>query len=342
MKSNIKKMILPAFLLGAMTLAAVHVSAQEKEKEKPKKSEKMDEYDQLIIKRKGGMDKEKDVKVVIELKGDEVIVNGKPLNEFDDDDLAILKNDISIIDGRRYRVATPRTPRSAFNEGGWSWSGDGQAFTLEPDKAFLGVSSTKGENGVIITEVTKESGAAKAGLKTGDIITTVSDQKITTPEELSKAIGKRKPDDKVTVTYLRGGKKSTVTVTLGKRTQPYVYNFKNDFDHNFDHNFNQDFNFSYNGGQPKLGLKAQDTDDGKGVKVLDIDDESAAEKAGLEEGDIITSLDGKDIKSVTDLVEITRAARDAKKASMPIKYLRDNKPMQAELKIPRKLKTAEL
>ena len=34
MKSNIKKMILPALLLGAMTLAAVNLSAQEKEKEK--------------------------------------------------------------------------------------------------------------------------------------------------------------------------------------------------------------------------------------------------------------------------------------------------------------------
>jgi serine protease Do len=104
----------------------------------------------------------------------------------------------------------------------------------------------------------------------------------------------------------------------------------------------RNFNFNWNENQPKLGIKAQDTEDGKGVKVLEVDEESAAEKAGIKEGDIITSFDGKSINSVNELVDGNRAAREAKKLTLPIEYLRDGKSQKVELKVPRKLRTAEL
>jgi serine protease Do len=92
--------------------------------------------------------------------------------------------------------------------------------------------------------------------------------------------------------------------------------------------------------QPRLGIKAQDTEDGKGVKVLDVDEESAAEKAGIKEGDVITKFDGKEVNSAADLAEGARAGKD--KPSFKINLLRDGKPQEVEVKIPKKLKTANL
>lgn len=89
-----------------------------------------------------------------------------------------------------------------------------------------------------------------------------------------------------------------------------------------------------------MGIHAQDTEDGKGVKVLEVDDESAASKAGLKEGDIITRWDGKEVNSATDLSQIARESRA--KPSIHINVLRSGKSMDLEIKIPRKLKTADL
>ncbi len=84
----------------------------------------------------------------------------------------------------------------------------------------------------------------------------------------------------------------------------------------------------------KFGIKAQDTEEGKGVKVLDVDDESAAAKAGIKEGDIITRFDGKEINSATALAEAARAAKE--KASVHVSILRDGKPQEIEVKVPEK------
>ena len=44
---------------------------------------------------------------------------------------------------------------------------------------------------------------------------------------------------------------------------------------------------------PKIGIKAQDAEDGKGVNILEVEDSSAAFKAGLKKGDIILQFDGR-------------------------------------------------
>jgi len=91
---------------------------------------------------------------------------------------------------------------------------------------------------------------------------------------------------------------------------------------------------------PRLGIRAQDTEDGKGVKVLDVDDESAAAKAGVKEGDVITRFDGKEVNSTSALVESAQAAKS--KTSVHVNLLRNGKAMEMDIKTPRKLKTAEL
>ena len=60
---------------------------------------------------------------------------------------------------------------------------------------------------------------------------------------------------------------------------------------------------------PKLGIKAQDAEDGKGVNVLEVEDSSAAFKAGLKKGDIILQFDGKAVNSTNEIVDDLRDAR---------------------------------
>jgi len=62
--------------------------------------------------------------------------------------------------------------------------------------------------------VVSGSPADKAGLKEGDILTKVGNQTIDQNHTLSSLIGNYKVGDKVTLTYLRGGKTQTVDITL--------------------------------------------------------------------------------------------------------------------------------
>ena len=90
----------------------------------------------------------------------------------------------------------------------------------------------------------------------------------------------------------------------------------------------------------KLGLKIQDTEDGNGVKVIDVDNNSPADKAGLKKDDIITEVGGKKIKNTDEARD--QLQENAEKAAYNIKAKRNGNEMNFDIKIPKKLKTANL
>ena len=292
-------------------------------KEKTEK-DKLGDYDEIIIKRKG----EKGGKVTVEIKGDDVLVNGKPLSDYDDDNISVRKNNVTVWNGNSRVVMGTAT--SPFR------------YSISGEKAFLGVVTEEDDKGAKITDITDNSAAEKAGLKEGDVIIRVDDTKVENQNELSKAITKHKPEEKVTIVYLRDGKEQKSTATLGKTSfsgtysMPKVATVPPTMAYGFD-NGGESFYYSSRG---RIGLRAQDTEDGKGVKVLDVSDESLADKAGLKEGDIITEFDGKSINSADDLASAAKASKD--KNSISVKYTRDGKAQTAEIKIPKKLKTTNL
>ncbi len=298
---------------------------------------------EIIIKHKT----DKDVKVTIEIKNGEVFVNGKPASEYQDDNLAITKRSIKTLkNGTIYMDGGDMAMASPFRKkGGWSMDG----YSTSGNRAFLGVTSIRtdgGPAGAQVGEVSPGSGAEKAGLKEGDLITKVDDMVIDGPEDLVGAIRKYKPEDKVTITFKRDGKeqKATATLSKGKNMSAYGYSGPDGQDFNFDfkdmvppNGFNFDDNFNRGS---KLGIHAQDTEDGKGVKVLDVDEESAAGKAGIKEGDIITKFDNTDVNSATALALAARGSRT--KTSVHVVVSRAGKVLDLEVKTPRKLKTADL
>jgi hypothetical protein len=71
--------------------------------------------------------------------------------------------------------------------------------------------------GVRISGTSEGSAAERAGLKAGDVITGFGDMKIQSLEDLSEAISKHKPGDKIHLTVLRDGKNFESDATLGER-----------------------------------------------------------------------------------------------------------------------------
>ncbi|MGM0345393.1 S1C family serine protease [Streptomyces sp. Adlamb9] len=71
--------------------------------------------------------------------------------------------------------------------------------------------------GVAIATVHSGGPAAQAGLRTGDIITKVGNQSITTITSLQEALAAAKPGQRTTVTYQRDGAERTAQVTLGEQ-----------------------------------------------------------------------------------------------------------------------------
>ena len=73
---------------------------------------------------------------------------------------------------------------------------------------------------------------------------------------------------------------------------------------------------------------------------MEAEEESAAEKAGLKEDDIITKVNGKDINSVDDLKESIKDVKDGD--TIKVNYLRDGKSQSVDVKFPKELKTIDL
>jgi putative serine protease PepD len=84
--------------------------------------------------------------------------------------------------------------------------------------ALLGVTISTATNGIAVAKVEQGSGAAAAGLKAGDVITAVGGKSVTSAAELRALIAAHAPGDTLSVSILRGGQTTTVTVTLGSRS----------------------------------------------------------------------------------------------------------------------------
>lgn len=130
----------------------------------------------------------------------------------------------------------------------WKWEGDPkdfkfemspfERFSLDLDKAGdlafmlnngrrIGVSTMtlnkqladyfgiSGGKGVLVTSVTEDGPAAKAGVKAGDVITAIDGEAVDSPGDLSRVIN-RKKDGEVTLTVIRNKSQQTIRVTPGE------------------------------------------------------------------------------------------------------------------------------
>ncbi len=91
-------------------------------------------------------------------------------------------------------------------------------YTLTPAIAKeFGVENTRG---ALVSEVSAGSAAAKAGIETGDIITSVNDESVTNAAELRNTIGLLRPGETVRITLMRDGTEKRFTAMLEERVLP--------------------------------------------------------------------------------------------------------------------------
>lgn len=118
----------------------------------------------------------------------------------------------------------------------WKWEGmpgfEGNVFAFASSRR-IGVSTMRltkqladyfgiaDGKGVLVTSVTDDSPAAKAGIKAGDVITAIDGEKVDDTGDLSRAINKNKDGD-VTLTVIRNKSQLTIRVTPKNGNFPYA------------------------------------------------------------------------------------------------------------------------
>ncbi len=186
--------------------------------------------------------------------------------------------------------------------------------TLTPELAEA--MKLKGQpTGALVGEVTPKSPSEKAGMKTGDVITSVNGKKISDARELRLMIGSMAPGTKVQIEVNREGQSKTINVELaemppgeaeqGAETTPEE------------------------SAQPEKatvfgGVAVADVTDDirnalnlskdiKGAVIAEIDADSPAGKAGLREGDVIQEVNKQPVKNAKDLVAISKKLKPNEK-----------------------------
>jgi serine protease Do len=155
--------------------------------------------------------------------------------------------------------------------------------------------------GAIVSQAQEGGPALKAGIKAGDVITAVGGQEVDSPRELARAIGAIQPGKSVEVTVWRAGKSETLNLELGTLPNP-------DKQASNDQDKQQQAEPS---SLADLGLTVTPSEDGKGLVVTDVDPDSDAADRGIQAGDVIVSINSRDVKGAKD---VTTAMNDAEKA----------------------------
>ena len=238
-----------------------------------------------------------------------------------------------------------------FNGEGPSWLGvETQEVTAENAKEL----KLPAERGVVVAEVTKDSPAAKAGLKEKDVITEVNGQRVEGAAQFRRMIREIPPGRAAQLTVWRDGRAQTLSATLGKAEErhdkwmsgtptPGAFAFRMP-EVQIPEMPSMDLGEGMGmviAGRPRLGIDAEDiggqlgsffgAPDGEGILVRSVNGGSAAEKAGMKAGDVITTFNGERVRSLGDLRQKLASQNDAKTAKIGVLRNRSEVTLSVEL-----------
>ncbi len=172
--------------------------------------------------------------------------------------------------------------------------------------------------GVLLTEVEDNSPAAKAGLKTGDVITEYDGERVEGTAAFRRMVRETPPGRTVQLTYWRDARSQSASVELESRQNEMQVNMQHMMPHQFVYDFHgmpdmpnmPDMPMMF-GRAPRLGIEAMDLSeqlgqyfgapDGQGVLVSAVLADTPAAKGGLKAGDVITKLDGDAVHNAGEL-----------------------------------------
>jgi serine protease Do len=166
-------------------------------------------------------------------------------------------------------------------------------------------------NGAVVTEVERDSPAAKAGLKPGDVIVAVNDKAVTSRDSLRVVVSELAPGSKTNVKIYHNGTPQTLPVTLVElpdlaASQPALHV--------------DDTNASPLKADALDGVEVQDlnrnlrrqlrvSQDTRGALVIRVARDSNSFDAGLRRGDVILEINREPVADATEAERLCKAAR---------------------------------
>jgi len=168
----------------------------------------------------------------------------------------------------------------------------------------------KKASGALVSEPQPNSPAAKAGIESGDVITSVDGNAVSDARDLARRIGTMAPGTSVKLGVLHQGQEKTVTVTLG--TLPNEKAAANQ----------EKSGAGPDNDMPKLGLTLAPSNkmsgaEGSGVVVTAVDPSGVAADHGFQVGDVILDVGGKSVSNPSDVrKQLADARKEGKRALM--------------------------
>jgi serine protease Do len=175
----------------------------------------------------------------------------------------------------------------------------GDVSGLEPEKKTK-LGSSVPERAAYVSEVTPNGPAASAGLRAGDVITQIDGQKIEAGADVVDYVSSQSIGTKVKVAYLRDGKQAATTVALGELPG------------------SDEQKLAQAGGKLGLGLQTITPEiagslglprELKGAVITEVAPGSAAERAGLKEGEAVVEVDRKPVATAEEAATTLKAPR---------------------------------
>lgn len=151
----------------------------------------------------------------------------------------------------------------------------------------------KTPKGVIVSKVQDNSPAAKAGLKTGDVILAYNGKTLNNSVELSTWVAGTSPGTEISLKILRNGEEKTLNVKLEELNPEVQQTMSGATTYS-------DVGFKVSSITPELAQKYQISGKEHGVVVTDMDPNGIGAQSGIQEGDIIIKVNQKDILSLDD------------------------------------------
>jgi serine protease Do len=156
----------------------------------------------------------------------------------------------------------------------------------------------KKSEGALVTQVEPNSPGAKAGLKTGDVITQLDGKAVNDAGELQVEVGQKRPGTTIKLDVIREGKTVNVPVTLEA----------------MDKRNGDEESASTEHGKPRWGLgladltpdtrdQLQAPKDIRGAVVGNVQPGSPADNAGLRKGDVILEVNRHAVQSASDAAQ---------------------------------------
>ncbi|HET6429749.1 MAG TPA: Do family serine endopeptidase [Phycisphaerae bacterium] len=162
--------------------------------------------------------------------------------------------------------------------------------------------------GVLVTGVVEGSPAEKAGLKEDDCITHVAGKPVKDVDELRNRVARIKPDEKIELKVLRGGKDLTIPLTVGQQPGDMYAGV----DAGTGRPQPKRFGLTVATLTEELARRYGFEGDVKGVVVTDVEAGSDAADKGLRLGMVIDRVNSKTVTTAAEFAEAVGQAKDAK------------------------------